>query len=406
MIVKKLYALTAIAVGVLQTQQVLAYVQPVAVTGSVPIETQVMPAMGGLQATLAEILTTETQVGTAIVQASDKQVAVISEAARAQREADIFGRQTERQERALEQYSVPDSICSESASGVAATVGKVSRAQTAVLASGAGVGSAVVQKTIASEPVASRQGGYRSAAMHAQYCTQSESAQYGGTDLCPQVSSLPGGDIEMRSLIDGAGAVGKAPDLTFNQDQVDAGMAYMKNSARHDGGRAPGKGDIQSATGREYQGLMTQYKAIQSAATQPQLDIIAASQANPATQEALQEALQNPSAAEYFASTGSQQAQRTGVMSEREFEAFEVGRRYANNAYETDLQALSGDNLMRELVRVQSLGNWLQLGLKNDQRQANIIAGQQLALAADAKYVPQLQELGAKMSSGVTAHEN
>ncbi|KWS88978.1 MULTISPECIES: conjugal transfer protein TraW [Pseudomonas syringae group] len=403
---KKLYALTAIAVGVLQTQQVLAYVQPVAVTGSVPIETQVMPAMGGLQATLAEILTTETQIGTAIVQASDKQVAVISEAARAQREADIFGRQTERLERAREQYSVADSICSESASGVAATVGKVSRAQTAVLASGAGVGSAVVQKTIASEPVASRQGGYRSAAMHAQYCTQSESAQYGGTDLCPQVSSLPGGDIEMRSLIDGAGAVGKAPDLTFNQDQVDAGMAYMKNSARHDGGRAPGKGDIQSATGREYQGLMTQYKAIQSAATQPQLDIIAASQANPATQQALQEALQNPSAAEYFASTGSQQAQRTGVMSEREFEAFEVGRRYANTAYETDLQALSGDNLMRELVRVQSLGNWLQLGLKNDQRQANIIAGQQLALAADAKYVPQLQELGAKMSSGVTAHEN
>ncbi|KPY43981.1 TraW protein [Pseudomonas syringae pv. rhaphiolepidis] len=405
-IVKKLYALTAIAVGVLQTQQVLAYVQPVAVTGSVPIETQVMPAMGRLQATLAEILTTETQIGTAIVQASDKQVAVISEAARAQREADIFGRQTERLERAREQYSVADSICSESASGVAATVGKVSRAQTAVLASGAGVGSAVVQKTIASEPVASRQGGYRSAAMHAQYCTQSESAQYGGTDLCPQVSSLPGGDIEMRSLIDGAGAVGKAPDLTFNQDQVDAGMAYMKNSARHDGGRAPGKGDIQSATGREYQGLMTQYKAIQSAATQPQLDIIAASQANPATQEALQEALQNPSAAEYFASTGSQQAQRTGVMSEREFEAFEVGRRYANTAYETDLQALSGDNLTRELVRVQSLGNWLQLGLKNDQRQANIIAGQQLALAADAKYVPQLQELGAKMSSGVTAHEN
>ncbi|KPW62508.1 hypothetical protein ALO82_200252 [Pseudomonas syringae pv. broussonetiae] len=403
---KRLCALTALTVGLLQAQQVLAYVQPVAVTGSVPIETQVMPAMGGLQATLAEILTTETQIGTAIVQASDKQVAVISEAARAQREADIFGRQTERLERAREQYSVADSICSESASGVAATVGKVSRAQTAVLASGAGVGSAVVQKTIASEPVASRQGGYRSAAMHAQYCTQSESAQYGGTDLCPQVSSLPGGDIEMRSLIDGAGAVGKAPDLTFNQDQVDAGMAYMKNSARHDGGRAPGKGDIQSATGREYQGLMTQYKAIQSAATQPQLDIIAASQANPATQEALQEALQNPSAAEYFASTGSQQAQRTGVMSEREFEAFEVGRRYANIAYETDLQALSGDNLMRELVRVQSLGNWLQLGLKNDQRQANIIAGQQLALAADAKYVPQLQELGAKMSSGVTAHEN
>ena len=403
---KRRYALTALAVSVLGATPVFAYVQPTAEVSSVPVTTQIMPAMTLLQTTLGEILTTETQIGTAIVQASDKQVTVITEAARAQREADIFGRQTERLERARAQYTVADSICSESTSGVAATVGKVSRGKASQLATGAGVSSAVVRNTIASQPVAPRQGGYRSAAMHAAYCTASEAAQYGGTDLCPQVSSLPGGDIEMRSLIDGAGAVGKAPDLTFNQDQVDAGMAYMKNSARHDGGRVPGKGDIQSATGREYQGLMTQYKAIQSAATQPQLDMIAASQANTATKDALQEALQSPSATEYFASTGSQEAQRTGVMSEREFEAFEVGRRYANTAYETDLQAMSGENLTRELVRVQSLGNWLQLGLKNDQRQANIIAGQQLALAADAKYVPQLQELGSKMSSGVTAHEN
>ncbi len=403
---KRRYALTALAVGCLCATQTFASVVPVAVVSSVPVTAQIMPSMIELQATLGEILTTETQIGTAIVQASDKQVAVIAESAHAQREADIFGRQTERLERAREQYSVADSICSESASGVAASVANVSRAQASQLATGAGVSNAVVRKTIASEPVASRQGGYRSAAMHAAYCTPSEAAQYGGTDLCPQVSSLPGGDTEMRSLLDGAGAVGKAPDLTFNQHQVDAGMAYMKNSARHDGGRVPGKGEIQSATGREYQGLMTQYKAIQSAATQPQLDMIAASQANPATREALQEALQSPSAAEYFASMGSPEAQRSGVMSERELEAFEVGRRYANTAYETDLQAMSADNLTRELVRVQSLNNWLQLGLKNDQRQANIIAGQQLALAADAKYVPQLQSLGATMSAGVTAHEN
>jgi hypothetical protein len=400
------YALTALAVGLLQAHQAFAYVQPVAVVADAPLTLEVVPALTLLQTTLAEILTTETQVGTAIVQASDKQVAAVTEAARAQRESEIFGRQTQRLERAQTQYKVADSICSESASGVAATVGKVSRAQTAILASGAGVSKATVQRTIASEPVGARQGGYRSAAVHADYCTQGESAQYGGTDLCPQVSSLPGGDTEMRSLIDGAGAVGKAPDLTFNQDQVDAGMAYMKNSARQDAGRSPGKGDIQSATGHEYQGLLTQYKAMQSAATQPQLDMIAASQANPATKEALQEALQSPSAAEYFASTGSQEAQSTGVMSEREFEAFEVGRRYANTAYETDLQAMSWDNLMREMVRVQSLGNWIQLGIKNDQRQANIIAGQQLALAAYAKYAPQLQELGTKMSAGVSGNEN
>lgn len=400
------YMLTALAIGLLGATQAFASAMPVAVVSSIPVTLELMPAMEGLQATLAEILTTETQIGTAIVQSSDKQVAVITEAARAQREADTFGRQVERLERAREQYRVAENICSESASGVAVTVGKVSRSGASILATGSGVSSAAVRKTIASLPVAPRQGGYRSAAMHAAYCTESEAAQYGGTDLCPQVSNLPGGDIEMRSLVDGAGAVGKAPDLTFNQDQIDAAMAYMKNSARHDGGRAPGKGEIQSASGREYQGLMTQYKAIQSAATQPQLDMIAASRANPATKEALQETLQSPSAAEYFASTGSQEAQRTRVMSEREFEAFEVGRRYANTAYETDLQAMSSENLTRELVRVQSLGNWLQLGLKNDQRQANIIAGQQLALAADAKYVPQLQELGSKMSSGVTAHEN
>lgn len=400
------YALTALAAGLLCATPAFAYVQPTAEVSSIPITTQVMPAIGVLQATLTEILTTQVQTGTAIVQSSDKQVAAITEAARAQRETDIFGRHTGRLERAREQYRVADSICSESASGMAATVGKVSRSNSSTLATGSGVSNAVVRATIASQPVAPRQGGYRSAAMHAAYCTASEAAVYGGTDLCPKVSSLPGGDIEMRSLIDGAGAVGKEPDLTFTQEQVDAAMAYMKNSARLDGGRVPGKGEIQSATGQEYQGLLTQLKAMQSAATQPQLDMIAASQANPATREALQEALQSPSAAEYFASTGSKEAQRTRVMSERELEAFEVGRRYANTAYEADLQAMSGENLTREMIRVQSLGNWLQLGIKNEQRQANIIAGQQLALAADAKYVPQLQELGTKMSSGVTAHAN
>ncbi|MBC3215976.1 conjugal transfer protein TraW, partial [Serratia fonticola] len=84
----------------------------------------------------------------------------------------------------------------------------------------------------------------------------------------------------------------------------------------------------------------------------------------------------------------------------------EVGRRYANTAYETDLQAMSGDNLTRELVRVQSLGNWLQLGIKNELRKANVIAGQQLAMAAKAQYAPQLQQLSNQMSAGVTANAN
>lgn len=388
----------------LASQQSGAATVPVAVVSSVPVTTQIMPAMVTIEATLASILKTELQIGTAIVQASDKQVTAITEVARSQREADIYARQTERLEKARASHTVPDSICSESGSGVAAEVGKTSRSNSSRLGTGQGVRNPAVQQTIASQPVDPRQGGYRSAAVHASYCTAAEAALYGGTDLCPSVSRLPGGDIEMRSLLDGAGAVGKAPDLTFDQEQVDAAMAYMKNSARHDAGRSPGKGEIQTATGREYQGLMTQFKSIQSAASQPQLDMIAASQVNPSTQEALAETLKSPSAAEYFANTASAEARRTRQMSEREFEAFEVGRRYANTAYETDLQAMSGDNLIREAVRVQSLGNWLMLSLKNEQRQANVIAGQQLALAADAKYAPQLQVLDAKMNSGVSSN--
>ncbi|MBL1564122.1 conjugal transfer protein, partial [Klebsiella pneumoniae] len=88
-------------------------------------------------------------------------------------------------------------------------------------------------------------------------------------------------------------------------------------------------------------------------------------------------------------------------MSAREFESFEVGRRYANTDYQEDLQAMDGDNLMRELIRVQSLSNYLQLGIKNQLRESNIIAGQQLALAADREYRPQLQALMQEISGGV-----
>lgn len=400
------YSATMVALAVSLVLAPPAGAYTVYVSGSAPIETQVMPAMGTINATLAEILMTETQIGTAIVQASDKQVSAVTEAARAQREADIFGRQTERLARARDSYAVPDSICSGSASGMATQVGKQTRSSASQLSGGGGVSSEMVRKTVASLPVAPRQGGYRSAAIHAAYCTAEEAATYGGTDLCPHVSRLPGGDIELRSLLDGAGEVGKAPDLTFNPGQIDAALAYMKNSSRQDAGRTPGKGDIQSATGREYQGLLTQYKSIQSAASQPQLDMIAASQPNPATRDGLGESLQSPSASQYFTATASPEAQRSGVMSEREYEAFDVGRRYANTAYETDLQAMSGDNLVRELVRVGSLGNWLQWGIKNELRKANIIAGQQLALAAKAQYAPQLQQLSSQMSAGVTANGN
>ncbi|MEQ9927989.1 conjugal transfer protein TraW [Pectobacterium parvum] len=378
----------------------LAY--PVEVMTSIPVQTVIQPALATMQTTLAEILAAETETGTAVVQSADKITTAITEAARTQREAENFNRQSDRLEKARQSYTVPDSICSESASGTAAQVSQSTRAAASKLYGGGGVSSKAVRETLASLPTTPRQGGYRSALIHAAYCTAEEAKLYGGTGLCPGVSPLPGGDTEARSLYDGAGQPGKAPELTFTQVQTDAAMAYVNNSAKLDAGRTPGKGEIQTATGQEYQGLLTQYKAMQSAAMQPQLDMVAASQPQDATRGALTEARQAASAESYFQETASEQAKKTGAMSEREFEAFEIGRRYANTSWVTDLQGMDGDNLTREMARQLAAANWLALGIKNELRQANIISGQQLALAAKAEYAPQLQALSSQLSAGVS----
>jgi hypothetical protein len=369
---------------------------PVSVLSSVPVTTQVVPALTSIETTLAEILTTNTEIGSAITQASDKNSAVVSEGFQAQRSADNFGRETDRLEKARDSFTVPDSICSESASGVAKQVSNTAAAAQSSLASGSGITNSAIKTAVSSVPLLPAQEDYRSAAIHAKYCTSEEYALYGGTELCESTSSLPGGDTEIRSVLQGAGAVGKDPDLTFTDDQVDAAMAYLRNSTKHSVGRTLGKGEINTATGWRYQGLMTQYKAIQNAAMQPQLEMIADS-----TKTALAEALQNASAKSYYDDTASSEAQSTGEMSNREFESFEVGRRYANTDYETDLQAMDGDNLIRELIRVQSLSNWIQLGIKNEIRESNILAGQALSLNADRTYQPKMEGLMSQISAGV-----
>lgn len=378
-----------------------AFALGVVVTSSVPISTTVAPALSSIETTLAEILTTNTEVGTAITQASDKNSTVLSEGFQSQRSADNFGRETNRLEKARDSFTVPDSICSESASGVAAQVGSTAAASESSLASGTGITNSAIKTAVSAVPLLPAQEDYRSAAIHAKYCTSEEYALYGGTDLCESTSSLPGGDTEIRSVLQGAGSVGKAPDLTFTDDQIDAAMAYMRNSAKHSVGRTLGKGEIKTATGWRYQGLMTQYKSIQNAAMQPQLEMIADSKPNADTKTALAEDLTNASAKSYYDATASTEAQSSGEMSDREFESFEVGRRYANTEYETDLQAMDGDNLMRELIRVQSLSNWIQLGIKNEIRESNIIAGQQLSMAADRTYQPKLEGLMTQISAGV-----
>lgn len=377
-----------------------AFAYTVSVVSSVPVSTQVMPALTSIETTLAEILTTNTEIGSAITQASDKNTAVLSEGFQAQRQADNFGRETDRLEKARSSFTVPDSICSESASGVANQVNSTAAASQSSLASGSGITNSAIKTAVASAPLLPAQEDYRSAAIHAKYCTAEEYSLYGGTELCESTSSQPGGDTEIRSVLHGSGAVGKAPDLTFSNDQVDSAMAYLRNSAKHSAGRTLGKGEIKTATGWRYQGLMTQYKSIQSAAMQPQLEMIADSKPNADTREALAETLQNASAKSYYDDTASSEAKSSGEMSDRELESFEVGRRYANTAYETDLQAMDGDNLIRELIRVQSLSNWIQLGVKNELRESNILAGQALSLNADSTYQPKMSDLMSQISAG------
>ncbi|GHL23110.1 hypothetical protein ECZU24_59510 [Escherichia coli] len=55
-------------------------------------------------------------------------------------------------------------------------------------------------------------------------------------------------------------------------------------------------------------------------------------------------------------------------MSQREFEAFEAGRRYANTDWQQDLQGMEGDNLLRELLRTTALLNWQMNDLKEQIR--------------------------------------
>ncbi|EFB0088204.1 conjugal transfer protein, partial [Salmonella enterica] len=69
-------------------------------------------------------------------------------------------------------------------------------------------------------------------------------------------------------------------------------------------------------------------------------------------------------------------------------------------AYLTDLQEMQGDNLLRELVRTTSQINWQLNDLKEQIRQGNVIAGQQLALTARQYYEQRLSSLEMSVNQG------
>lgn len=371
------------------------------VNSSIPVTTQIVPQLSAANGTLTEIATTQHQVGAAINASANKISSSIEQAEQSRATQESFARQSERLEQSRRSFAVPETICTESTSGSAARVSSQARATQSSYARGGGVSNKTIRSALTDATPAPEQVQYQSAAIHGQWCDETDYAAYGGTDLCPSVSQYPGGDKQLASLLDGAGKPGKTPDLTFTQKQIDAAVAYTLNTTAPAAGRQLGKGEVKTASGKQYAGLMTQYEGIMDAAREPQMAMIAASTPNKATKDALKDALKVPSAQSYFDDTASEQARSSGEMSQREFESFEVGRRYANTAYLSDLQQMEGDNLIREQIRVQNLGNWLALASKRELEKSNILTGQILALLATEQYRPQLAAKMEQVKAGV-----
>ncbi|EPB2250907.1 conjugal transfer protein TraW [Citrobacter youngae] len=392
--------LPALALAIASSLPTVASAFTVNVNSSVPITTQVLPEMATIQATLVEILQMQQATGTAITQNADKLGALINQDGQATRQQMIFNNETQRLEEARQSFSVPDSICSDSASGIAAQSKRASGSTASKLSSGKGVSSSAVRKRISTASEEQARDAYDGANVHAAYCTAAEYERFGGTGICPAVSKMPGGDSQVRSIYGGAGPEGTAPALSWTQEQTDAAMAYMKNTARPSAGRTPGKGEVNTVTGRTYVGLLNEYNGIIDAASEPQLSLIADSKTSETTRDALKEALQSPSAAQYFDDVASPEAKAKGYMSQREFESFEAGRRYANTAYLSDLQQMNGDNLMRELIRTTSQMNWQLNDIKELLRKGNVIDGQLLAAFARQSYAPRLKQLESAINQG------
>lgn len=111
---------------------------------------------------------------------------------------------------------------------------------------GGGVSNSQLKTALTEATPAPEQVQYQSAALYGQWCDATDYAAYGGTDQCPAVSQYPGGDKLLDSLLDGK--VGKTPDLTFSQTQIDAAVANTLNTTPS-AGRQLGKGEVKTALG-------------------------------------------------------------------------------------------------------------------------------------------------------------
>ncbi|QZN96704.1 conjugal transfer protein TraW [Symbiopectobacterium purcellii] len=335
-----------------------------------------------------------TQIGSAINQNGSKVSTTIEAAAKAEREFSTEKSRQEKIQEAKAKYQVANSICSESASGGAVSVSSGSAsAKSALRPGGTAIASKVLNAAVNKPSLSSSDDAARAANIHAGYCDSFDYEAFGGSQACLSVNSaMPGADKRIDSILSGAGKEGKAPDLTFTQEQTDVARMYVQNSVRRSVSKDLTKAEANSNAGVQYIGMKTQMNASLSAAADAQERVLSERQPLDITKQLLTEALLSPSAKTYFDATASDVAKSTGKMSKAEFLQFEVGRRYSNTEYQKDLQAMDTANLAREQINVASLTNWLLLELRNEIQVGNIIAGQHLASRVRAEYEPLLNE--------------
>ncbi|EGA0973559.1 conjugal transfer protein TraW, partial [Salmonella enterica subsp. enterica serovar Kentucky] len=131
--------LLAALIAILSGTACQAHAYSVTVVASRPVEQQVVPRMEAIKGVLSDILSTQTATGTAINQNSEKLASVIAQNGQATRQQMIFSNETQRLEEARKSFTVPDSICSESASGIATESKSASASAASKLSKGGGV---------------------------------------------------------------------------------------------------------------------------------------------------------------------------------------------------------------------------------------------------------------------------
>lgn len=183
--------LLAALIAILNGTAYRAHAYSVTVVASRPVEQQVVPRMEAIKGVLSDILSTQTATGTAINQNSEKLASVIAQNGQATRQQMIFSNETQRLEEARKSFTVPDSICSESASGIATESKSASASAASKLSKGGGVSNRSIRDRLASAANSPVREAYDGAAIHASYCTEAEYARFGGTAVCPSVGEIP-----------------------------------------------------------------------------------------------------------------------------------------------------------------------------------------------------------------------